>query len=62
MMQNFIDKNIEQNQTVNTVSDSVVDAEIPAPVSETGNPIDDSSKEDEEKDEAELYNISNFSV
>ncbi|MCX6754915.1 MAG: ParB/RepB/Spo0J family partition protein [Candidatus Nomurabacteria bacterium] len=62
MMQNFIDKNVEQNKTVNTVSDSVIDTEIPAPVSETGNPIDDSSKADEEKDEAELYNISNFSV
>ena len=62
MMQNFIDKNVEQNKTVNTVSDSVIDTEIPAPVSETGNPIDDSSKADEEKDEAELYNISNFSL
>jgi hypothetical protein len=41
---------------------SVCGTSISAPVSENGNPIDDTNKEDAQKDEAELYNISNFSV
>ena len=50
MMDNFI---------ANTIP---AEAEIPAPISEGGAPIDDSSKEDEQKDETDLYNISKFSL
>lgn len=56
MMQNFIDKNQIQNASFATANDAE------ETVSETGAPIDDTSKEDETKDETELYNISNFSV
>ncbi|MCX6757555.1 MAG: ParB/RepB/Spo0J family partition protein [Candidatus Nomurabacteria bacterium] len=59
MMENFIANKAEE------ISDEISSAEAPVSgdiLSETGTPLDDSSKADEQEDEAELYNISKFSL
>lgn len=61
MMENYIAKNnLVQNNEVLIAGESIIDINTPIDVNLT--PVDDRSKEEIEKDDTNLYNISKFSI